>query len=106
MPKFMYRVSYSAEGVQGVIKDGGSARRASIEPIVEGLGGSLESFYFALGDDDAYVVADLPSNAAAAALSLAVNASGAARVTTVPLMTPEEMDEAADATPNYTPPGG
>ena len=105
MPKYLYRVSYSAEGAKGLIKDGGSARLAAIEPIAEGMGGSIESFYFAFGDDDAYVIADLPSNAAAAALSLAVNASGAARVTTVPLMTPGEMDEAAEATPGYTPPG-
>lgn len=107
MPKYLYRGSYSKpEGVQGLLKDGGTARREAIRQLTEGLGGTLEGFYFAFGDDDVIAIADLPDNATAAALSLAVGASGVVSVTTVPLMTPEEMDGATQTTANYRPPGG
>ncbi len=108
MPKYLYRASYSKpEGVQGLLKDGGTGRREAIRQVTEGLGGTVEAFYFAFGDDDVFVIADLPDNATAAALSLAVGASGAiASVVTVPLMTPEEMDDATQTTVNYRPPGG
>jgi uncharacterized protein with GYD domain len=92
--------------LKGVLKDGGSGWRAAVEQTVRGLGGSLESFYFAFGDTDAYVVVDLPDNATATAISLVVNAGGGAQVTTVPLITPEEADEATKKSVEYRPPGG
>ena len=39
---------------------------------VEGLGGKLETFYYAFGDVDAYVIFDAPDHVSAAALALAV----------------------------------
>jgi uncharacterized protein with GYD domain len=106
MAKYLLKASYTTDGVKGVLKDGGSGRRAAVEQTVRGLGGSLEFFYFAFGDTDAYVVADLPDNATATAISLVVNAAGAAQVTTVPLITPEEADEATKKSVEYSPPGG
>ena len=106
MAKYLLKASYTTDGVKGVLKDGGSGRRAAVEQTVQGLGGSLESFYFAFGDTDAYVVVDLPDNATAAAISMVVNAAGGAQVTTVPLMTPEEADEATKKSVEYRPPGG
>jgi uncharacterized protein with GYD domain len=106
MAKYLLKASYTTDGVKGVLKDGGSGRRAVVEQTVEGLGGSLESFYFAFGDADAYVIADLPDNATATAISLVVNAAGGAQVTTVPLITPEEADEATKKSVEYRPPGG
>ena len=41
---------------KGLIREGGSGRRAAIAKMVEGLGGKVEAFYFAFGDVDAYVV--------------------------------------------------
>lgn len=73
--------------------------------MAESLGGSVESFYFGFGDTDAYVIADLPDNTAALALSLAVGAGGGASLTTVPLATVEEVDAATKATSDYRPPG-
>ena len=105
MPKFLWQVSYTAQGAQGLKADGGSARRAVAEQLVNQAGGKLESFYFALGESDAYIVADLPDTSAAMGISLAVNASGAVRLRTVPLLTPEEMDAAAKKTVDYRPPG-
>jgi uncharacterized protein with GYD domain len=106
MAKYLLKASYTTDGVKGVLKDGGSGRRAAVEQTVRGLGGSLESFYFAFGDTDAYVVVDLPDNVTATAISLVVNAAGGAQVTTVPLLTPEEADEAAKKSVEYRPPGG
>src|SRR5262245_16983467 len=105
MPKYLCVAKYSVEGVKGLMKEGGSARRAAVEQAVKGLGGSLEAFYFAFGDDDAYIVADLPDNASAAAVSLAVGASGLASVRTVPLLTPQEVDQTTKKTVNYRGPG-
>jgi uncharacterized protein with GYD domain len=105
MPKYMIKASYTAEGARGIAKEGGTGRRDTIAKLAEKSGGTMESFYFAFGQDDAFVVCDLPSNATAAAVALAVNSSGAATVTTVVLMTPEEVDEATRTTVDYRPPG-
>ena len=96
MPKFMFKASYTAEGSRGVMKEGGTARRAAVQRVIETLGGRIEAFYFVYGEDDVYVIADFPEAASGLALSLAVNGSGVVRVTTVPLITVEEMDAACE----------
>ncbi len=105
MPKFLIKASYTAEGARGLIKEGGSARRAAVQKVLEGLGGKLEAFYYAYGDDDAYVLVDVPDAASGVAVSLAVNASGSVRVTSVPLITPEDVDAACKKTVQYRKPG-
>src|SRR5215831_7733177 len=91
MPKYLIEASYTNQGAAGLAREGGSSRRAVVEAMLSELGGKLESFYFAFGDVDAYVIADLPDNVAASAVALAVNKSGAAKITTVPLLTVEEV---------------
>ena len=105
MAKYLLRVSYTTEGVKGVLKEGGSSRVAAAGKAAASLGGSFEAFYFTFGDDDAIVIADFPDHVSAAALSLTVAASGAVRVSTTPLLTPEEIDAAAKMHPDYRPPG-
>jgi len=105
MAKYLIFGSYTQEGVQGLLKEGGSARRAAVKKLVSSVGGKLEAFYFAYGEDDAVIIADLPNNAAAAAVSLTVSASGAVSTRTVPLLTAEEIDEAVKQSPTYKPPG-
>ena len=105
MPKFLFEASYTQEGVKGVQSGGGSARRDAIAKTAEGIGGKLESFYFAFGDTDAYVIVDVPDTEGATAVALAVNASGGATVKTVVLLTPEEVDAAAQRSVDYQPPG-
>ena len=105
MPKFMVKASYNAEGAKGLVKEGGSGRRAAVQKLIESMGGKVEAFYFAYGADDAFVIADLPDAASGLAVSLAVNSSGAVRVSTVPLITPEEMDAASKKSITYRPPG-
>ena len=105
MPKYLIQASYTAEGVKGLLKDGGSKRRAAAEDAIKGLGGKLEAFYFAFGDTDVFAIAEAPDNVSAAAVSLAVNASGAVQTKTIVLLTPEEMDKATKKTVSYRPPG-
>jgi uncharacterized protein with GYD domain len=105
MPKFLIKASYNADGVRGLIKEGGSKRRAVVQKLVEGMGGKLEAFYYAYGEDDAVIIADLPDAGAGLAISLSVNASGAVRLATTPLITPEEIDAASKKTIDYKAPG-
>lgn len=105
MPKYMFLASYSTEGVKGVQSAGGTSRRDAVADLAKSVGGKLESFYFAFGDEDAYVIVDLPDNESAATTALAVNAVGAATVKTVVLLTAEEVDAAAKRSADYRPPG-
>jgi uncharacterized protein with GYD domain len=95
MPKYLVEAHFTTEGAKGIAKEGGTARRKAITKLMEGAGGKLESYYFAFGGADAFVIADLPDNVTAAALSLAVNKSGAVATKTIVLLTPEEMDQAS-----------
>jgi len=95
MAKYLIQASYTAEGTRGVMKEGGTKRRQTVEAHVKAAGGSVEAFYFAFGDADAVVIVDLPDNATAAALSLAVNSSGLVALKTQVLLTPEEIDQAS-----------
>ena len=106
MPKFMFVASYTQEGAKGVQSAGGSSRRDAVEQVAKSVGGKLESFHFAFGDHDAYVIAEVPDNTSAAAVALTVGASGGASTNTIVLLTPEEVDAAANQSVGYTPPGG
>ena len=105
MPKYLIKAFYNPEGAAGLAEKGGSARRDVVGKLAADVGGSLESFYFAFGDVDAYVVVDAPSDEVMAGIALAVNKSGATKITTVPLLTPEQVDAAAQRVPTYIPPG-
>jgi uncharacterized protein with GYD domain len=105
MPKYLFQASYNSEGAKGLLKDGGSGRRAAVEQLVKGLGGRLEGIYFAFGDVDAFVIADVPGNGDAAATALAANTTGVMHVKTTVLLTPEEMDQATKKAVNFRPPG-
>lgn len=105
MPKFLVTASYTSEGAKGVLRVGGTNRRDALAKLAEELGGTLESFYFAFGATDVFLVLDLPDNAAAAAAALAVGASGAASAEVVVLLTPEDIDTAAHRAVDYRAPG-
>ena len=105
MPKYLCKGSYTIQGAKGLLKEGGSKRRTAIEKAFNKLGGKLEAIYYSLGEDDVYLIVDAPDNASMAALSIAVNAAGGAKVTTIALMTTEEIDAATKKTVDYRPPG-
>lgn len=106
MAKYLLKVSYSVDGVKGVMKEGGTSRVKAVERALAGVGGSLESFYFAFGRDDVYVIVDVPDHAAALAMAAAVASSGAIdSYETVVLLSPSEVDKAMKVAVDYTPPG-
>ena len=105
MPKFLIMGSYTADGAKALAKEGGSQRKAAVEKMVGGLGGKVEAFYFAFGESDIYVIVDVPDTTSGAALSLAVNASGMVKLSSVMLMTPEDIDAACKKTVSYRAPG-
>lgn len=103
MPKFLFEASYTVEGVKGLQRAGGTSRRDAVAKAAESVGGQLDRFYFAFGDHDAFVIADLPDNQSAAAFAIAVSAAGGASVRTAVLLTPEEVDAAVKPSVDYRP---
>jgi len=105
MSKFLMRVSLTQDGAKGLAKDGGTKRKHGAEQFFKSVGGKLEAFYFAFGDTDVFAIVDFPDNVSAAAISLAGNGAGQASVKATALITPEEMDQAAQKSQGLRPPG-
>ena len=105
MAKYLFQASYTADGAKGLIHDGGTVRKAAVEKLMSGLGGTLEAMYFAFGDTDVYAIVDLPDHESAVAASVSVAASGAVTTRTVVLVTPEQIDAAAQKSVDYRRPG-
>ena len=105
MSKYLFEANYVGEGIKGLMREGGSKRRDALVDALKSVGGSLECFYYAFGDADVLGVFDVPGTADAAALSLMINSTGNVDVRLKPLMTVEDLDEAAKKTPSYRAPG-
>jgi uncharacterized protein with GYD domain len=105
MAKYLLQGSYTADGSKGLLKDGGSKRRAAAKTLVESLGGKLECLYFAFGETDVVAIVDMPDSASAAAASLTIGASGGLTSKLTVLLAPEEIDQASKKSATYTPPG-
>jgi uncharacterized protein with GYD domain len=105
MPKYMFEVDYSVEGTKGLLKEGGSKRRAAVEAALKSVGGKLECFYYTFGIRDAILICDVPNEAAVLAISMNVSASGSVAFKTTPLIECEEVDRAAKVKVGYRPPG-
>jgi uncharacterized protein with GYD domain len=105
MGRYLFAASYTADGAKGVLGKGGSARRTAVEKAAAALGGRMETFDFAFGDDDVYTICELPDNAAAASFALTVSSDPKVSVRTVVLVSPEEIDEAAQRKVDYVAPG-
>ena len=89
MAKYLTRVSLNAEGVRLLRQDKASGRRAAVTKFIEAAGGKVEAFYFAFGQDDLFIISDVPDNVAAAALSLVTNSIGMVRASITPLISVE-----------------
>lgn len=105
MPKYLIQANYVGEGINGLLKEGGSMRRAAVETLFKSMDGAVEAFYYAFGDTDVFIIGELPDNVSASALALRVNASGAASCRTTVLLTTQEVDAAVKKTARYRPPG-
>jgi len=106
MAKYLVQASFTQQGLQGIMKAGGSARREALAASAKSVGGTLEGFYFSFGESDVCVILDLPGNVEAAAIALVTSGAGAVTTRTTPLLTPEEIDQAVKKSVDYTPPGG
>ena len=105
MAKYLFHGSYTRDGIKGVLKDGGTGRRKAVDALAASLGGTVESMYWALGKDDFFVIVDLPGNAAAAALAATTAAAGSVSISSVVLLTAEEVDAMVALHPEYRAPG-
>ncbi|MEU6471407.1 GYD domain-containing protein [Streptomyces massasporeus] len=105
MPKFLIQASYTHDGTQGLLREGASGRRDAVEQVVAGLGGRVEAMYFAFGADDLVMIVELPDSVSMAAASLTVKASGALQTRATPLLTLDEIDEAARRQVSFRAPG-
>ena len=65
----------------------------------------MESFHFAFGPTDVYVICDVPDDIKAAGFAMAVAASGVGSIETVKLLTPAEADAARAIDTGYRAPG-
>ena len=106
MKKYLIKGAYNADGTKGLLQEGGSGRKRAIEHMLAAMGGKVESFYYTLGENEVYLVIELPDDLSAAAVGLRVNAAGLVRISLTVLLTPEEIDEAAKKSVSYRAPGG
>ena len=105
MPKYLFEAKYTADGMKGVMKEGGSKRREAADQAIKSVGGRLESLYYAFGDHDVVGVVEFPDQASAAALSTAINSSGTTMIKLTPLISVDEVDQASKKMAQYRPPG-
>jgi uncharacterized protein with GYD domain len=104
MPKYLVQGSYTDQGLKGLMKGGGSKRRAMVEQLAKEMGGKLKAFYFAFGGDAFVIILDLPSNIDMAATSIVAQASGTVKSRVTVLMTPEDVDQAVQRKVDFRPP--
>jgi uncharacterized protein with GYD domain len=104
MAKYLIQASYVGDGIKGLLKEGGTSRRAIVEEAARSVGGSLDAFYYAFGDTDVYAIIDMPDNATTAGLALTIAASGIVTIKVTVLLTPEEIDQSAKTSATYRPP--
>ena len=105
MGKYLFHATYTQSGLTGLLKEGGTRRREALTQTIEGMGGSVEVLYYAFGEPDLYIIADLPDDATATAVSLTIGAAGALNIGITVLVTPETVDEAIGKSVPYRPPG-
>ena len=105
MKKYLIKASYNAKGVKGLLEDGGTQRKLVVQKMLAGMGGKLESFYYAFGEHDAYIISELPDDVSAAAVGLRVNSTGLVSISTTVLLSPEDIDAASKKSISYKAPG-
>lgn len=106
MPKYLIQASYSAEGLQGLIRDKATGRKAAVSRALEAIGGKLEAIYYTFGEHDVIAIVEAPDNESVATMAFNVSSSGLVRTSTTPLLTVDEADAALARTVEYRPPGG
>ncbi|MDM4721493.1 GYD domain-containing protein [Micromonospora sp. WMMA1363] len=103
--RFLVMATYTTQGIGGLAKEGGTRRAEVVQALIENSGGQVEALYFSFGEHDLYVLCELPDNMTAAALGIAVRAAGGVDTVMIPLLTSEDIDEAAQVPIAYRAPG-
>jgi len=105
MQKYLFHGLYTPKGYEGLVSEGGTKRIDAAKQALQSVGGSLEAFYFSFGENDFYIIVNLPDNVRTTAITLAGNISGTFSIRGEVLLTPEEMDEAVKRSVIFRPPG-
>lgn len=94
MPFYLTRFNYTPETWAKLIKNP-EDRREAAKQYIESVGGTLQGFWYAFGDYDAYTLWEAPNNVSMAATTLAIAAGGALNpIQTTVLLTVEDTIEA------------
>jgi uncharacterized protein with GYD domain len=105
MKKYLIKGTYNADGTKGLLQEGGSGRKNAVEKMLAEVGGKMESFYYAFGEDDVFVIVELPDDISAVAVGLKVNAAGLVKVSMTVLLTAADIDAATKKSVIYRGPG-
>lgn len=105
MAKYLISATYTSNGIKGLREDTATKRQNAVSNACNALGGKLDNMFWSFGNYDTVCIAEFPNNNAAAAFGLAVNQSGSVRVTTTPLLTAQETDQALTQNVDYRAPG-
>ena len=94
MPRYLFQVAYTTQGWEALVKNPQN-RIEAVRPVIERLGGKVETAWFAFGEYDVVLIMEMPDNVAASAFAMAVAAGGACKaVKTTPLLSTAEAVEA------------
>jgi len=101
MAKYLFQITYTEAGHHEIMSGGGTRWHEMVETAVRSLNGWLEAFYFSFGETDMFVIAELPENVSAASFSLIASSAGAAKIKTVVLISPADIDQATKKTVQF-----
>ncbi len=94
MSYYLIQASYTAPAIAAMVKNP-QDRAAAVRPMIEKAGGKLHGLWFAFGETDIVAIAEMPNNVSAAAIAMAIGATGTmSTYRSTPLMTPGEAVEA------------
>ena len=94
MALYLFRFAYTPES-WAALMESPADRRDMLASRLFSFGGRLQGFWYCFGDSDGYALAEIPDNVSAAAVSVAVKATGAFRtLDATVLLSAEEMVEA------------
>lgn len=105
MKKYLIKATYNADGTKGLMQEGGTGRKNAVEKMVNDMGGKVEAFYFAFGEEDVFIIAELADDISAASVGLRVNSAGLVRTSTTVLLSAEDVDAASKKSVTYRGPG-
>jgi uncharacterized protein with GYD domain len=94
LANYLFQASYTAEAWAAQARNP-QDRIEAMRGVVENLGGTLTAGFLSFGEYDVMIIAELPSNSSAAALSIAAASAGAMKtIKTTPLLSAQEALEA------------